>query len=284
MYLQHFRLRNYPFTLTPNTQFFFDAGDHHDALNVLRVALQSGEGFIKVVGEVGTGKTILCRKLLNELEKKFATIYVPNPFLTPTGLILAVAEELGLGDLSSIDRHALLKKITYRLVELHRAGTRVVLLVDEAQSLPDASIETLRLLTNLETETQKLLQVVLFGQPELDQRLKQPLLRPLRQRISFAARLAPMNRSRMRAYVLHRLAMAGYAGDALFTSVALNELYRASSGVPRVVNILCHKAMMAAYGRGERQIGRKHVQRAVADSRSLVTVRPLSRLLSGIWS
>lgn len=165
MYLQHFALKEYPFTLTPDTEFFFGQGVHQEALNVLLVALQAGEGFIKITGEVGTGKTLVCRRLLNLLDDAFVTAYLPNPFVDPKALQLGLAEELGLACSPQIDSHTLLKTITQRLIELDAAGKRAVLLLDEAQSLPDDTLEALRLLTNLETEKRKLLQVVLFGQP-----------------------------------------------------------------------------------------------------------------------
>jgi hypothetical protein len=171
MYQTHFGLASLPFTITPDTGFFHNAGTHQEALNVLLVALRTGEGFIKVTGEVGTGKTLLCRQLLNNLEADFVTAYIPNPFLNPTALRMALAEELGIEFARNIGQHRLLKLITERLVELNAAGKRVVLLLDEAQAMPDDSLEALRLLTNLETEHDKLMQVVLFGQPELDRRL-----------------------------------------------------------------------------------------------------------------
>jgi MSHA biogenesis protein MshM len=284
MYLQHFGLREYPFSLTPDTGFFFRYGSHQAAHNVLLVALRAGEGFIKVTGEVGTGKTLLCRLLLKTLGEDFVTAYIPNPFLTPAALHMALADELGIGYPRNLGQHRLLKLINDRLIELNAAGRRVVLLLDEAQTLPQPSMEALRLLTNLETEKYKLLQVVLFGQPELDQRLAQSDLRQLRQRITFAHQLSPIDRSGFEGYIAHRLHIAGYQGPTLFRTDALTALYQASRGIPRLINILCHKALLAAYGRGESQVQPLHVRMAALDTEDvtpLPTYRRLWRAIAG---
>jgi MSHA biogenesis protein MshM len=266
MYLEHFGLEQAPFTITPDTGFFLNQGSHNEALNVLLVALRSGEGFIKVTGEVGTGKTLLCRKLLNTLDEEFVTAYIPNPFLNANALRMSLAEELGIKFARNAGQHRLLQLITERLIELNRAGRQVALLLDEAQAMPDETMEALRLLTNLETEKDKLLQVVLFGQPELDRRLHQDNLRQLQQRILFSYRLQPLDRDTLAVYLNHRLLVAGYEGSALFTKRALKSLYRNSRGIPRLVNILSHKALMSAYGRGEHYVDVKHVRRAAADT------------------
>jgi MSHA biogenesis protein MshM len=266
MYLEHFGLSTQPFGITPDTGFYFDSPSHQEALNVLLVALRSGAGFLKVTGEVGTGKTLLCRRLLNLLDEEFVTAYIPNPFLTPAALRMALAEELGIQCARNIGQHRLLKLITDKLIEINAAGRRVVLLLDEAQALPDDSLEALRLLTNLETEKDKLLLVVLFGQPELDERLSLPRFRQLRQRILFAHRLRPLTGAECTAYVQHRLAIAGGGGRALFDAQAIKDLTRASRGIPRLLNILAHKALMAAFGQGLAQIGRRHVRLAVTDT------------------
>jgi MSHA biogenesis protein MshM len=275
MYLEHFGLSSPPFGITPDTGFYFDSPGHQEALNILLVALRDGAGFLKITGEVGTGKTLLCRRLLNSLDGEFVTAYIPNPFLTPTALRMALAEELGIGFARNIGQHRLLKLITERLVELNAAGKRVVLLLDEAQALPDDSLEALRLLTNLETEKEKLLLVVLFGQPELDERLAEPRFRQLRQRILFAHRLRPLTAAECAAYVRHRLAIAGGVGRELFDARALGLLARASRGIPRLLNILGHKALMAGFGQGAARIGRAQVRMAVADTEGAA---PPSRL------
>ncbi len=266
MYRAHFGLQDRPFGITPDTGYFFESPGHQEALNVLTVALRSGEGFIKVTGEVGTGKTLLCRKLLNGLDGEFVSAYIPNPFLNPTALRMALAEELGLQFARNIGQHRLLGLIRERLVELAAAGKRVVLIVDEAQALPDDSLEALRLLTNLETEREKLLLVVLFGQPELDERLSARSVRQLRQRIVFSHRLRPFTPAETAAYVQHRLARAGASRFQLFDRGALRLLHRASRGIPRLINILAHKALMSAYGAGVPQVGARHVRLAAADT------------------
>jgi len=218
------------------------------------VALRTGEGFIKVTGEVGTGKTLLCRKLLNSLDERFVTAYIPNPAVTPASLRMALAEELGIECSAEEDQHQQLKQIAAKLLGLGAEGKQAVVLLDEAQALSDDCLETVRLLTNLETEKRKLLQVVMFGQPELDQRLARPELRQLRQRISFSCKLEPLDPQSLAGYVTHRLIMAGYAGPPIFSAGALRTLQRASHGTPRVANMLCHKALIVAFGRGAHRI------------------------------
>jgi len=268
MYQSHFGLQEAPFALTPNTRYFLRAPSHSEALELLLVALGQREGFIKVTGEVGTGKTLLCRLLLNELDKDACTAYVPNPGLSPETLYEAVAEELGVDVSRCTNMHQVLKALNQRLIELAMEQKPAVLVIDEAQAMPEATIEALRLLTNLETESTRLLQVVLFGQPELDTMLAKDSLRQLRQRITFQTRLQPLSRDAVSQYLRHRLAQAGYNGADLFTAGALKVLWRASGGIPRLVNILAHKALLAAWGRGDRQVARKHALQAVRDTES----------------
>ena len=266
MYLEHFGLKEMPFALTPNTEFLYEQAGHREALNVLLVALRGGEGFIKIVGEVVTGKTLLCRTFLNALGDEFCTAYIPNPLLTPLGLLFALAEELGLNPPHDTHSHHLIKQISGRLMALHSAGKKVILLLDEAQALPAETLEAVRLLTNLETETSKLLQVVLFGQPELDELLAQPSLRQLKQRLSFSYRLQPLDRARLEGYVSYRLAVAGRERPDLFTTGALDALCKGSRGIPRLVTILGHKSLMVAFGRGDAKVQRAHVRLAVSDT------------------
>ena len=268
VYLQHFGLREAPFSLTPDTAFFLNRAGYQDGLNVLLLALRGGEGFVKVTGEVGTGKTMLCRKLINTLGGDFGVAYLHNPFLDPRALLMAVAEELGAKVTDDMGGHALQKAMRARLVALHRAGRRVVVCMDEVQAMPVETLEALRLLTNLETEKRKLLQVVLFGQPELDELLAQPRVRQLRQRISFSYRLLPLTRPGLDAYVAHRLCVAGRESGPLFARRALDRIHRASGGVPRVVNILAHKTLMAAYGKGLAVADERCARAAEADSRA----------------
>lgn len=272
MYLEYFGMREMPFAITPDTSYFYSYGSYQEALNVLMIALRSGEGFIKISGEVGTGKTLLCRKVLNTIGDEFVTAYLPNPCLTPAGLRMALADELSIEYARNMGQHRILKLINDRLIELNAQGKRVVLMLDEAQALPDDSMEALRLLTNLETEKNKLLQVVLFGQPELDERLAENKLRQLRQRITFSYDLSSIDRIGMDGYLSHRLLVAGYHGHALFCTGAMDALHQHSGGVPRVINVLAHKALMVAYGKGVYVISDEHVGVAAEDTESVVVM------------
>ncbi|MBB1319677.1 ExeA family protein [Shewanella sp. SR43-4] len=269
MYLQHFGLSQLPFTLTPNTSFFFGLAPHVEALQVLQTALETGEGFIKVTGEVGTGKTLVCRKLLNDLPAQYHCAYLPNPYLNPKELRWAVAAELGLSLPNKVDQQQLTRLIHERLLALNHQGFHVVLVLDEAQSLPDESIEALRLFTNLETENRKLLQVVLFGQPELDQRLAQPKFRQLRQRITFSYGLRPLTWDEIHAYIRYRLAIAGYQGPELFAAADIKRIARAARGIPRLVNILAHKSLLLCYGQGEKKVLTRHCLAAITDTEDI---------------
>ena len=269
MYLYHFGLGELPFTLTPNTNFYMPMAMHDEALAVLSTALQTGEGFIKVVGEVGTGKTLLCRKLLNDIPDHFVTAYIPNPYLNPDELRRAVAVELGVKQAQRMSVQLLTQRIQARLLELHGQGHSVVLILDEAQALPEDSLEALRLFTNLETETRKLLQVVLFAQPELDVRLAKTEFRQLRQRITFAYKLRSMNAYEVQQYIQHRLQVTGYKGAELFPVKICNSITRVSKGIPRLVNILCHKMLMLAYGQGHYKMTMKLLKAAVQDTESI---------------
>lgn len=272
MYRQHFGLTEHPFSLTPDTQFYFNSQSHREVLSTLLLALRHSEGFIKIVGEVGTGKTLLSRKLLASLGDNFITAYIPNPYLTPDELKWFLAEEIGIAYSPEIPSYQLLKDINLRLVELAQQKRQVVLVVDEAQAMPRETIEALRLLTNLETEKSKLLQVVLFGQPELDELLDRPDLRQLKQRIVFAEYLQTIPKNSLDNYLSYRLSSAGYRGASMFTAPAIGLLYKASAGVPRLINVIAHKAMLAAYGQGAARVNRQHMVRAImdtAESRSL---------------
>lgn len=268
MYRTHFALREPPFGLTPDTAFAFACTPHQEALNTLLVATANGEGFMKVTGEVGTGKTLLCRRFLSQLDNDNVTAYIPNPLLDSHGLLLALAEELRVDFDRDDDQHRLLKSLNHVLLDHARAGKRVVVCLDEAQAMPLETLESLRLLSNLETEKRKLFQVVLFGQPELDEKLAHESVRQLQQRITFQYHLSPLSRRELEYYVSHRLRIAGYMGDRLFNVAALDALYKASRGVPRLINVLSHKAMLAAYGEGNHYISAAHVRSAAKDTPS----------------
>ena len=267
MYLNHFGLQEAPFGLTPNTGFYYGLPPHEEALQVLNWALAQGEGFIKVTGEVGTGKTLLCRKLLSELGSEAHPVrlaWLPNPHLTPAELRTALALELGLSVREGAELD-LTDRIHRHLISLHQQGSRVVVLIDEAQALPDETLEAIRLFGNLETESNKLLQIVLFGQPELDELLALPKLRQVRDRVVHRFELQPLNGPDAAAYIEHRLRRAGWQGGALFEPRAMKQLTDASGGRIRALHLLADKALLAAFAQGSRQIGREHVRLAVAE-------------------
>lgn len=269
MYLDHFNLKEAPFSLTPNIDYFCRLESFHEALNVLLVSLRSGEGFVKLTGEVGTGKTLLCRLILQALDKEgFVTAYVLNPHaLTPVGLYKAIAKELGITDWNTVnDLQDIEAKLNDKLLELHGKQKKVVLIIDESQTLTFDCLEAVRLLTNLETTTEKLLQIVLVGQPELDEQLSKSELRQLKQRITFSCRLPTLTREEMETYVHHRLVKAGYTFGHLFTKKAYDYIYESSGGIPRIVNVLCHKAMMMARGNGNSKVDYRDVKMAVQDT------------------
>jgi MSHA biogenesis protein MshM len=266
MYLQHFGLNKFPFNLTPDTEFFCALPTYQEGLNVLLISLQSGEGFIKITGPVGSGKTMLCRQLLKVLPQPFVTAYIPNPNLSAIELYQALALELGIKYTRNRGQKHLLGQINDYLLSAAGRGDKVVLLIDEAQAMPVETLEALRLLTNLETEKQKLLQIVLFGQPEFDEILQQKSIRQLLQRISFSYTLQPLNRQQIWDYVQQRLLVAGNIHINLLGSQAVNALYFFSRGKPRLINILTHKALLAAYGQGRSSINWRHVQLAALDT------------------
>lgn len=267
MYLEHFQLQEKPFALTPDTQFFMAHSSHTAALNTTLAALEEGEGFIKIIGEVGTGKTLLCRKLLASLEKtQFRTAYIPNPWLSPTELKLCLAQELGVPVQRNLASHALTRLIFNQLLLLAGAGMRIVLIVDEAQSMPRQTIETLRLLTNLETEKRKLLQVVMLGQPELDVMLSRKDLRQLKQRIIYCETLRPFDGAGVKSYINHRLFHCGSNNPNLFSASAIYLITQASGGIARLINILCHKALICSYGKGAERVHGFHAAKAIADT------------------
>jgi len=277
MYKLHFGLRELPFGITPDTSFFFACSNYQQALNTLLIATANGEGFIKITGEVGVGKTMLCRKFINTLDDSFVTAYIPNPNLEPRTLMFALADELEISLVKDVDQHHLLKAINHRLLDLAHDGKRVVLCLDEAQAMPIESLEALRLLTNLETEKRKLLQIVLFGQPELNDKLQNAEIRQLTQRIAFHYHLGALTQDDLEFYVSHRLSVAGFSGSRLFGKDAVKALHQASGGIPRLVNILAHKSLMLAYGEGKQQVHAGHVKMAARDTLASVKRNWLSR-------
>ncbi len=269
MYLRHFSLREAPFSITPDAAFFYPHEGAQAALNTLLVALRSGEGFLKIVGEVGCGKTVLCRQLLRSLQGESVTAYIPNPDLGPKDLLLALAQELGLKLAASATRHKLLEALHACLLAHAAQDRSVVVIIDEAQAIPVRTVESLRLLSNLETEKRKLLQIVLLGQPELDRKLARVEIRQLLQRITFSEFLGPMATQRVPAYLQHRLAVAAIGAQTdteLFEPAAAQAIAHHSAGVPRVVNVLANKCLMLAFGEDRHRITAAHVRLAARDT------------------
>ncbi|WP_019898355.1 ExeA family protein [Methylotenera mobilis] len=273
MYLQHFGLNEFPFSITPDTSYYFASASYQDALNTVIFAVTTGEGFIKVTGEVGTGKTLLCRKLMSSLDQSYKIAYVPNPYLEPQSLLMVLAEELNISLPSDtqVTQHLILNALTHALLNFARDNIKVVVCLDEVQAMPIETLEALRLLSNLETEKRKLLQVVIFGQPELEDKLNHPSIRQLKQRITFNYQLDLLSRDEMAYYLNHRLSIAGYHGSRMFGRIALFLMYFHSKGVPRLINILAHKALLATYGKGKHQVGMREVLAAVSDTQSIET-------------
>lgn len=269
MYLAHFGLHQPPFGITPDTEFIYPSRSHLEGLNLLHVALSSGEGFIKMVGEVGTGKTLLCRNFLAELGADWKAAYLPNPQMEPRAFLLEIADDLGTAEGEPEAAHVV-KRLNRRLLELARTGKQVVLCIDEAQTMPRLTLESLRLLSNLETEKRKLLHIILFGQPELDDMLNAHSARQLKQRIAFQHQLKHLETDEVNNYVEQRLRIAGHSGEPVFDSGAARILARASGGTPRLINILAHKSMLAAFGEGQPQVLMHHVKAAAQDTEGVL--------------
>ncbi len=265
MYLDHFGLREAPFRITPHTEFFFAGGNRGSTLDALVYAITHDEGIVKVTGEVGSGKTMLCRMLLERLPENVETVYLANPSLSRDEILYSIAEELGM-PLAEGRPHLLLRSLQERLIEIYAAGKQVVVLIDEAHAMPAESLEEIRLLSNLESNRHKLLQIVLFGQPELDERLAQTEMRQLKERITHNFALEPLKRNDIASYLMFRMRAAGYHGPDLFTQAAIQIITRSSEGLTRRINILADKALLAAFSQGAHQVDHKEAKAAERDA------------------
>ena len=265
LYLEHFGLKEPPFRITPHTDFFFDGADRGATLEALLYAIQHEEGIVKVAGEVGSGKTMLCRVLIERLPKNVETIYLANPSFTRDEILYAVAEELKI-EFSRERVTIALRALQDRLIESYAKGRRTVILIDEAHAMPEETLEQVRLLSNLETHRHKLLQIVLFGQPELDEVLALPSLRQLKDRITHGFRMRPLSQAEAATYLSFRMRAAGYRGPDVFAAAAVAAIARASSGLTRRINILADKALLAAFGDGAHGVSERHARAAIADS------------------
>jgi len=282
MYLKYFGLDAAPFALTPDTAFVFTSRSQREALDTLVLAVDGGEGFLKITGEVGTGKTLLCRRFLANVGKRYRTAYVPNPCLSPRTLLLAIARELRIRIANVNSDCDILESLNRALLRLAARGSGVVVCLDEAQAMPVETLEALRLLSNLETEKRKLLQVILFGQPELDEKLERNDLRQLRTRISFHYELGALSSAETEVYLAHRLRVAGHRGGALFPRDVARSIHERACGVPRLVNIIAHKSLLLAYGQGTAHVTPRQVRAAAKDTPQAHTAS-LLRLLVPRW-
>ena len=265
MYLNHFGLDEPPFRITPHTDFFFAGANRGATLEALLYAITHDEGIVKVSGEVGSGKTMLCRVLAERLPAHVDTILLANPSLGREEILYAIFDELDM-DVGDERQPLLLRMLQEHLIKLYGEGRRVVVLIDEAHAMPQETLEQIRLLSNLETSHSKLLQIVLFGQPELDAHLSMPDMRPLKERITHSFRLEPLLRSDVEAYLDFRMRAAGYRGPNVFTPEAVRRIVRASEGLTRRVNILADKSLLAAFADNQHGITARHVERAIRDS------------------
>ncbi|MGH0029100.1 MAG: ExeA family protein [Myxococcota bacterium] len=272
MYTAHYGLREKPFSLTPDPRYLFLSTSHREALAHVLYGIDQGEGFIAVTGEVGTGKTTLCRTLIDRLAAETELAYLFNPALDPDELLRAIAMEFGLAPTGT--RADLSQRLNAFLLAASRRGRRVLLIVDEAQNLSTETLEQMRLLSNLETSRQKLIQIVLFGQPELDAKLDSKALRQLRQRISVRWRLGELSEEEASAYVVHRVRVATGDEHDLFTEGALRQIRRRTRGIPRLVNLLADRSLLAGYAEGAKLVNGSHVEQA---AREILTARRARR-------
>ena len=281
MYLDYFGLKEAPFRITPNTDYWHAGGQRGEILAALGWAIGQGEGIVKVVGEVGSGKTMLCRKLVAQLPDGIDAVYLGNPTLAPDDLLAAILADLGV-DTPDSGRQARLAQLNAVLLARHAAGRRVVVFVEEAQGIALENLEFLRLLTNLETAADKLLQIVLFGQPELDALLADPRIRQLKDRITLNLKLAPLSEAEVGDYLRARLAVAGYRGPDLFPPPLVARMTRLSGGLSRRINVLADKTLLAAYAGQTHTLTAAHLDAAAADAET-VPARPAAGVRRVAW-
>lgn len=264
MYLDYYGLTEAPFDITPNPRFMFYSAKHREAYNHLMYGIRERKGFVQLTGEVGAGKTTLCRAMLEQLDDRYSTALILNPVMSPDELMKAIAIEFGL-PVNGLDRLDTIAVINQFLLQQVERGKETLLIIDEAQDLTEELLEQVRLLSNLETDNRKLLQIVLLGQPELRDRLNSPRLRQLRQRITVRYHLLPLSQREVSQYVSHRLHLCGGNGTPCFTRAAVWRICRYTQGIPRLVNALCDKALLAGFVQNQKRIGYRLVSRAVRE-------------------
>lgn len=265
MYLDHFGLNEPPFRITPHTDFFFDGANRGATLDALIYAITHDEGIVKVSGEVGSGKTMLCRVLMERLPDNVTIIYLANPSLSRDDILYAIADELRLDVPENARSSAVMRALQDHLIQSFGEGRQVVVLIDEAHAMPVATLEEIRLLSNLESNRSKLLQLVLFGQPELNDILARPDMRQLKERITHNFGLEPLVREDIAQYLDFRMRAAGYRGPSVFSPAALRMIAQSSLGLTRRINILADKALLAAFSAGNHLIGPKEIKAAIRD-------------------
>jgi type II secretory pathway predicted ATPase ExeA/transposase-like protein len=272
VYLEHFGLKEPPFRITPHTDFFFQGADRGATLDALQYAILNDEGIVKVSGEIGSGKTMLCRVLIERLPAEVETVFLANPSFSRDEILQAIAAELGIQSASGAAPP--LRELQAHLIQVYAGGRRVVILIDEAHAMPEETLEQVRLLSNLEANRHKLLQLVLFGQPELDPALDKPSLRQLKDRITHSFRMRPLTSEEVAKYVAFRLHAAGYQGPDLFSGEALDAIAQASGGLTRRINVLADKALLAAFMEDASSVTPAHARVAIADSEFAPLQRP----------
>jgi len=253
MYLAHYGLKAFPFNITANPDFFYESRSHEDALSTLLYGISERKGIMSLTGEVGTGKTTVCKALLNRLSGKAKTSLILNPFFNQNQLLEAALQDFGVMPIGAKSKLALVNQLNSFLIESNASGVAAVLVIDEAQNLSTQQLEQIRLLSNLETAQDKLLQVVLSGQPELEQKLAKHNLRQLKQRIAIKCSLSPLKKDEIEQYVRHRLDKAGKT-DLEITAQSFDTIFSFSEGIPRLVNTLCDRAMLCGFAKGTKQL------------------------------
>jgi general secretion pathway protein A len=281
MYEEYFGLTEKPFSLTPDPRFLYKSESHASALELLQYAMRRREGFVSMTGDIGTGKTTLCRALLEQIDRNTFTALVLNPFLSEDDLLKLILQDFGIvsredvkrGRLTNVSKQELIESIYDFLLSLLPLRASAVLIIDEAQNLPMPVLEQIRILSNLETDKEKLLQIVLVGQLNLNALLKAPQMRQLDQRVSIRYQLRPLSRDEVAAYVSHRLTVAGGSASVSFQAKALDVMHARTQGIPRLINLVCDRALLAAYSDRTNRISGDMVTRA-ADNLELVDERP----------
>ena len=265
MYLPFYSLKEKPFAITSNPSFLFLSQRHKEALSYMTYGIKERMGFIAITGEVGTGKTTVCRALLNQLDERTKTAFIFNSNLTELQLMQTIIEDLGI-QTKKKNRAALFSELNHFLIDQLSQNNNVVLIIDEAQNLSHELLEQVRMLSNLEADNEKLLQIILVGQPELREKLSSPSLRQLRQRIAVRYHIEPLNREEVYQYIHHRLSLSGANGSGpFFEEKAVDSIYKHSGGIPRLINIICDKALLMGYVLDQKNINNDMIKKCVSE-------------------